>query len=1136
MSAIIGFTGNGGEDWFVSAQYGTKEIQAIPDPEGGHALNAPTSIPSPFARMDLVRKSFENIAQSPKLGFYQMGETVVASREDERAVSQCLDLAELLFFYENFKDRVEIIRWNKQQQVDALKESSNAGHRKLGDVLDMYLRQDAGSFNFNELNNIYIIKHNHRVIGGTSPLTLFFNAANRSDSLNLISTKGKAFFSDVVPLYERDAEFQKYIYLLFKSSPELGEKMKAFREYLSKNLTILSSLEPSLYNTLNTLKMSDLASNYQSLYTKDAGEVVEVFGVAFKILDPGKIPVDQSDFVIHSTKYNGVKPLVLQNSFNKAFKYVNGNWDQRTVVKYMDADSLSQRILPGLNIKYPYLTVSDFLEDTLIRMVYPIDATHYFDGNLRLSDADNTKSYLLPLKPLFFEFFRVSDLTEGKSGGPQITIEEGIKDSVRVLLKIPVKGGGDFIIFERVFYNDSTADIHSNKGTIVEQQFSITLFPFVKHPPLVDVRYSLQLIDRNMGTRSFDIDYALHFFSDNEKGELTDIEGGMRSQKVRGDFTKTTTKYFLIKKAFDFIQVDSGQGRGIIVPKWRNANNAGDSYTFAVDFGTTNSHIEYSVNGGQPRAFDITENDIQAVSLISEETEHNFSGLGAVDLRTTVSKEFIPRIIRKDSTFSFPIRTALSQSRSLAPRAGGTALLEFNIPFVFEKDIDKNSRYFTNLKWDSRESNNEMRIRAFIEQLMVMIRAKVILNGGNLEATKVIWTYPVSMSAVRKDRLGALWNSLYRQYINGRGDTFSLSESLAPYYYFKTNQNLQASGFGTSVLMDIGGGTSDVVVYRDNIPVLVSSYRFAGNTIFGDGFNEFGNIPTNMLVRKYYREFDELLNEHSILKSIADELFANNKAADFNAFLFSLSNNAAIKNKALLDYNSKLADDADIKIVFLYFYAAKIYHVAQVMRKKDIALPSNVIFSGNGSKVLNIISSNPVRLAELASEIFGAVYQVTAPKGLKVSVEKDIPKAITSKGSIIQHNRLENEIPLKDIKYTLSCVEGLEAITYGELLDETVQDRIISQVREFNRYFAELLVKFDCEDKFGISYRSIEVFREVGNKHLKEYLKAAIEFNEKMEGAVVNTNALMAETPFFLPLSETIQQLINALSVEEVEQ
>lgn len=1136
MSAIIGFTDNGGEDWFISAQYGTKEIQAIPDPEGGHALNAPTSIPSPFARMDLVRKSFENIGQSPRLGFYQRGETVVASREDERAVSQCLDLAELLFFYENFKDRIEIIEWNKQHQVKTLIDSPNPGHRKLGDVLDMYLRQDAGSFNFHALNSIYIIKCNHQVIGGTSPLTLFFNAANRSGSLNLISTKGKAFFSDVVPLYERDPEFQKYIYLLFRANPDLGEKMKAFQEYLNKNLNILSTSAPTLFNALNTLKTSDLESNYQSLYTKDAGQVVEVFDVAFKILDSNKIPVDQSDFVIHTSKYNGTKPLVLQNSFNKPFKYVNGNWDQRTIVKYVDGDSLSQRILPGLNIKYPYLTVSDFLEDTLIRMVYPLDAVNYFDGNLRLSDADNTKSYLLPLKPLFFEFFKVSELIGGQYGSPHISIEEGIKDSVRVLLKIPVKNGADFIIFERVYHNESTADAQSNKGAIAEQQFSITLFPFVQHPAGVNVRYSLQLVDRNMGSRSFEIDYLLHFYSDTDKRELTDIEQTMRSQKIRGDFTKTTTKYFLIDKAFDFVQVDSGQGRGIIAPRWRNSHNTGDSYTFAVDFGTTNTHIEYSVNGGQPKSFDITEDDIQAVSLISEETEHNFSGLGAVDLRTTVNKEFVPRIIQKGSVFSFPIRTALSQSRSLAPKAGGKALLDFNIPFVFEKDIDKNSRYFTNLKWDSRESNNEMRIKAFIEQLLVMIRAKVLVNGGDLQSTKVIWTYPISMSAVRKDRLSQLWNTLYQQYINAGADTLSLSESLAPYYYFKTNQNLEASGFGTSVLMDIGGGTSDVVVYRDNVPVLVSSYRFAGNTIFGDGFTEFGNIQNNMLVKKYYREFGELLNEHSVLKSIADELYANNKAADFNAFLFSLSNNAMIKNKALLDYNSKLADDGDIKIVFLYFYVAKIYHVAKVMKKKGIDLPGNLIFSGNGSKVLNIVSANPVRLAGLASEVFGYVYQQTAPKGLKVSIEKDIPKAITSKGSIIHYSRLENEVSLKDIKYTLTCVDGLDTITHGDLLDESVQSGVVSQILEFNSFFAELLVGFECEDKFGVSYRSIEVFREVSNKHLKEFLKAAIEFNEKMEGAPINTNAVLAETPFFLPLSETIQQLINALSVEEVEQ
>jgi hypothetical protein len=298
MAKILGFTNNFGEDWFVSSEYATKEIQDIPDPEGGHALNAPTSIPSPFARMDLVRKSFQNIGETPQLTFFQRGKKVVASKEDEKTVSQCLDLAELLFFHDNFKNAIEIIEWNRISQIANLKQSSNPGHQKLGDVLDMYLRQDAGAFNFDLLDSIYIIKYNYKVIGGTSPLTLLFNTANDGAALNLKSTKGKTFFKDIVPLYERDEDFQKYLYLLFESDSRLKERMYAFAEYLKKNLDILSSVNDKLYRAINTQNITDLNHLHTNLFTKDAGQVVEVFGVPFKIMDLTKIPVNDSDFKI----------------------------------------------------------------------------------------------------------------------------------------------------------------------------------------------------------------------------------------------------------------------------------------------------------------------------------------------------------------------------------------------------------------------------------------------------------------------------------------------------------------------------------------------------------------------------------------------------------------------------------------------------------------------------------------------------------------------------------------------------------------------------------------------------------------------------------------------------------------------
>ena len=59
----------GREHWFTSEQYVKDHINSIKDPEGGNTTQAPTSVPSPFAQMDLVRTAFANIAKDEESNF-----------------------------------------------------------------------------------------------------------------------------------------------------------------------------------------------------------------------------------------------------------------------------------------------------------------------------------------------------------------------------------------------------------------------------------------------------------------------------------------------------------------------------------------------------------------------------------------------------------------------------------------------------------------------------------------------------------------------------------------------------------------------------------------------------------------------------------------------------------------------------------------------------------------------------------------------------------------------------------------------------------------------------------------------------------------------------------------------------------
>lgn len=1141
MSKVLGFTNNGGEDWFNSSPYGNKEIQGISDPEGGHAMNAPTSIPSPFARMDLIRKSFENIVESKTLEFMQQGKRVMVSKEDEKMVSHCLDLAEMLFFYHNYKNSIEIIEWDMSTQINSLKSSPELGHKRLGEALDLYLKQDALTFNFDAMKSIYIIKYNHQVIGGTSPLTLFFPTAKDISGFGLKSSKGTTFFKEIIPLYKRDENFQKYLYLLFKNNPQLGERMKAFQEYLNKSLEALNKPDTQkLFSELNSLNTSDLASNYTDLNSGIAGHSVEVLGVSLKTIDPNVVvnTIKKSSFIIHSLKTKAEKkPLILNQGFNKPLTYVNSVWDGKTEVPYLNTQTNAElRILPGHDIIYPYLTISDFLEPSIIRLVYPINSEKYFDGNLKLNDPEGTKSYLLPVKPLFFEYFDAEDLVGGGIGKPSITIEESaISPSVRVLLKIPINAGKDYITFDRTYHNDGFADPSKNKGAVNEHQFGITLFPFIKYAENIAPFYKVQLIDRDVLGEFADADYGLKFYSNNSKAPVVIETENSRGRKQRGEVTKVGSKNFSLKHSFDYIQVDNKFSKGIIIPKWNVSSNAGDQFTFAIDFGTTNSHVEFSRNNSAPRPFEIKQEEIQAVSLVSDKTDHNFSQKGAIDIRTSIIREFVPEMIGKDTPYNFPHRTTISQSKTNAPVNGGTVLNDFNIPFSFEKYIDINSNFFTNLKWNNREPNNDFRVRAFIEELILLIRNKVILNGGDLETTKIIWTYPTSMSTARKNSFQDTWDELFETYINSHDKPIDICESIAPYYYFKGNALLQGSGFGVSVLMDIGGGTSDVVVYTNNVPELISSYKFAGNTLFGDGYKEFGNISNNQMVNRYKEDYDKLLSEgYSTLQSIADNIHLSQKTSDYNAFLFSLSNNFEIKQKELFDYNKKLGSDRDLKIIFIYFYAAKIYHIAQLMKVNKIDLPMNIIFSGNGSKVLNIITSDKDLITSITKTIFLKVYneQEYPSTGLKINIEKEFPKEVTCKGALMHHKQEVKGLNIKDIKRTFTCVEDQDIfeLLNGQLNDD-VFNKVVAQVEDFNEMFISLNETYDFEDHFDISPASFSKFKEIVNNHLKSFLKDGIEFNNRMDGISPQPETRVSETLFFYPMVETIQKLIEEIAV-----
>ncbi|SFW83344.1 hypothetical protein [Chitinophaga sancti] len=1144
MNKNFGYTKKGGKDWFASDAYSDKEIESIKDPEGGSEISLPTAIPSPFARIDLVKTAFRNIVKSPELKAYMKDGDVLAGKDDEKLVSDALDLAEILFNIDSVKDKVKIIVWDREMELMKMKRGSDT-HRRLAETLELYLEQDKASYNFDLMKRLYLIEYNHKIIGCTSPATLFFATANDLSHARIKLTKNQETFSEhFTPLYLRDPDFQKYLYLLFKSNPRLPERMRVVADYLDKNLKILDRTNVKLYQEIKELREGDFMNNYSELDTGIGGEVIEVIDVPLRKRKKENIigSIQASDFMIAAAKYKGaLRPLVLQNNLNKPFRYINDNWDNAITVPYVDEETvMERRWLPGVKMQYPYLTVTDFLEPYLVRLVYPINKEKFFDGNVITDIGDDSKGYLLPLTKTFFEYFDSVDLLNPLPGKPSVEMRQGVAGSVKVVLRVPVAKAGEYIIFERIYYQSNEMqpgkpDVEKNKGVIVQHEFGITLFPFIKlNNPDIEAYYRVQLVDRDVAGYLRGTEYDLQFFENSSAAPIERRARKVRSRK-RIEALEAGSQYYVLNKEFDYIQVSNiigGGASGIIIPHWPHYSPGNELFSFAVDFGTTNTHIEYKIGNGSPKPFDITVEDVQIATLFHPtKTTDNFGDSGAIAIRELINHEFVPQYLGQNSEFRFPHRTVIAESHALNIETETFSLADFNIPFIYERKPERD-KVSSNLKWARKEKGNEKRIRAYFEKVIMLLRNKVLLNRGNLSQTKLVWFYPSSMKPARRSSLESTWNELFQKYFHPVNQSIGIAESLAPFYYFKASNKLQGGAYKPVVSIDIGGGTTDIVVFQGNKPLKMTSFKFAANTLFGDGFSEYGAATSNGMIMKYLPYYENLLNSNKLydLSQVLSSIKDKNKTEDINAFFFSVENNPTIKDKKLFSYNQLLANDEDLKILALYFYGAIIYQIAEMMKNENLVLPKHLVFSGTGSKVLNIITSDQKILAAFSKLIFEGVYgEAYDADGLSIETEKAMPKEITCKGGLMS-NAEDLSIDTKSIKTTVTCLEdkGIRKLTYDQLTEENKAD-IAAYVQKFNTFFIGLNNQYNFNDYFNVSEKSLEIFKEELNKHLRDYLEEGLEYNRRMDEGVTSDKEL-EETLFFYPIIGTINHLSSPLS------
>ena len=1154
MNKIFRLHNNGPEtveDWQETMAMQQVHINTIPDPAGAKVSHEITAIPTPFARIDIATNAFRQVQSSGQPD----GTTIY-----HKVVSDCLDVLEIFFQAPLLGNDIEIIPWNsgiRMQGSDLtidphsdlgqlLGSASSAQQRLFGQTLRMFLQQDAAAYNFNELEQIYLLNyangpHPLNIIGGTSPATLAFSSANDLSFVAINLGDRRAFSGPPRALNRRSEDFILYVFSLRASFRGFNATFSAVNDYLNDCFT---RLPEALRQKVQGLSEASYTETYTdiAIAATGAGSHPEILGHPLKGIAGLEDQLAASDFTIRpgsGKRPAGKLPLVLPAySFPRSLNYVGAAWSPETRVPHTDPEPLEKRRLPGMEqVVHPYLTTSDFLEDYLLRLPFAVDSNRFFDGHL----GDET-GYLLPLKKEIFRYFSTEDLqgVVPGTGVKMFEMKKGVAGSVDVVLRLPVQKGAIIELKRNYKVSQSlelplTPSAAENRGVVSEHALTVAVYPFLKTGNDAGANYRVLLADADRELHNQHLRYSLKFFKDD--AAVTEVAAADVQRKQDKSESYFSTDIYVLPQEFDIIQVTSSlPASGLLLPRLRKVQEGTQQFTFAVDFGTTNTYVACNTAGNTaPQSLTMGGKDSQ-LGLLHLVDENNYNrlrlmraGMGAI-LRVHEA-DLLPETIG-DARYRLPHRTVLAESRPTGNSGMGKALAGNNISFTYElRDTTSYQEPITNLKWAENNPGgpSRNRISTFIEELVMLIRNKILLNGGRVETAKIVWFYPSSMTDSERSRLEGIWDEAVRKYLSPQTRLESLSESVAPFYYYK-NTGLVV-GDSQSINIDIGGGTTDIVLFKGENPIDSTSFRFAGNAIFGDGYG--GNADNNGFIQAFEKaQLRTILDDPNLqgdFRAVYDSLRKKQSSDDIISFLFTFQRHPQYQHLGV-NFTRYLQEHAQLKVIPLLAFAALIYHTARWIRSQGYEQPQRITFSGSGSRFLDILdeSRHPQfkNLALLVNAIFSTVYGVPVA-GIDLR-RTDTPKEVTARGGLYRANEGSSSDVVRSILSAAGQPASEPPLRYTDLGNEAVQGAVVSEVERFITLFSEWNTRLPFNRLFGVDLSAYNDYLPTARPRLLTYVQEGI--NRKRKEATFRPDEELHETLFFFPLIPLLHELAYQIS------
>ena len=800
----------------------------------------------------------------------------------------------------------------------------------------------------------------------------------------------------------------------------------------------------------------------------------------------------------------------------------------QTIVRLSDFAPTAFRKQPSPAQADHLITTDDLLEPVLIRLPYRLDADKFFDGRLSGQPGKEDNSYLLPLTPRFFELFVTDGLGENDAQKPRFRMNWLPGGEISAVITIPGIDNSATIVFDRTY-----------RSNIQDHPFSLAIFPFIRAKPgQVPSSYWIHAAELEPHEEAFFYS-VLRFF----------VFGSTRPLPVRPPKELYAPKYFpdapgvlpsysIVEKEFDYIRVETlyqQSARGTILPKWPVIQPSKKKFSFAIDHGAISTHIEYIIDGnGYCQPFSIGRDEVQVATLFTPSlSADDPESPGALPFRHLIDVDFIPLLLGPGGTARFPQRTLIAEDAENRPDTTTQVLADLHIPFAIDSIStgDSITRYFA---WGDRNPGRDKRLKAFFEILILLIKSKVLFNGGDLRATRIVCSFPSNMKPGRRSDLLKYWKDLCEKHLGGGIDLQAIPAALGVFYYYRAQNKFPLSPNKPVIAIDIGGPHTDLALMESNYPKYLSTIQFGAEALFGDGPPPSRSL-SNGILKKYLPWFERLFLIHKLphLEEVLRLRNYTGNSEEVSSFLFSLEKQPGLNDTDSFSLSALLTADDDCKVVFLYFYAAIIWHLARLVDQKKMDNPGHLVFSGAGAGVLNLLTSDLGILARYSSLFFTPRPANRGVPHINILMEPGHLKEVTAKGMLLAN---KSEIPAPVyfdgiwVAPTTIGTTSMAELADGQLAP--VKDTLIKKIVAFNTFFVGLNQQYDYSDHFNVTPASWQILKREINVGIEGALEEYVQFNldNKPMGRELTG---LEDTLFFFAVAKTIVRVLNLIVGEQ---